>query len=98
MRTLAYLFIPLKIILADEGYRGEIIEQVKNKFGYIIEVVMRNEQKKKDFHPISKRWVIERTFAWLDNDRRLCRNYELLLENSENMVKLSAIKILLNKI
>ncbi|MFJ1412082.1 hypothetical protein ACILEQ_08735, partial [Capnocytophaga canimorsus] len=42
--------------------------------------------------PISKRWVIERTFAWLDNDRRLCRNYELLLENSENMVKLSAIK------
>nr|WP_262482505.1 hypothetical protein [Capnocytophaga canimorsus] len=36
--------------------------------------------------------MIERTFAWLDNDRRLCRNYELLLENSENMVKLSAIK------
>ncbi|WP_232779752.1 IS5 family transposase [Capnocytophaga canimorsus] len=98
MRTLAYLFIPLKIILADGGCRGEIIEQVKNKFGYIIEVVMRNDQRKKDFHPISKRWVIERTFAWLDNDRRLCRNYELLLENSENMVKLSAIKILLNKI
>ncbi|MFJ1353828.1 hypothetical protein [Capnocytophaga canimorsus] len=39
MRTLAYLFIPLKIILADGGYRGEIIEQVKNKFGYIIQVV-----------------------------------------------------------
>nr|WP_231553779.1 hypothetical protein [Capnocytophaga canimorsus] len=42
--------------------------------------------------------MIERTLAWLDNDRRLCRNYELLLENSENMVKLSAIKILLKKI
>ncbi|MFK8300162.1 hypothetical protein ACI762_05490 [Capnocytophaga canimorsus] len=39
MRTLAYLFIPLKIILADGGCRGEIIEQVKNKFGYIIQVV-----------------------------------------------------------
>ncbi|MFJ1329619.1 hypothetical protein [Capnocytophaga canimorsus] len=52
---MAYLFIPLKIILSDGGYRGEIIEQVKNKFGYIIEVVMRNDQKKKDFHPISKR-------------------------------------------
>ncbi len=38
------------------------------------------------------------TFSWLGNDRRLCRNYELLLENSENMVKLSAIKLLLNKI
>ncbi|WGU69357.1 transposase [Capnocytophaga canimorsus] len=55
-------------------------------------------KRKRIFIPFLKRWVIERTFAWLDNDRRLCRNYELLLENSENMVKLSAIKILLNKI
>nr|WP_277814183.1 hypothetical protein [Chryseobacterium sp. Leaf394] len=36
---------------------------------------------------------MERTFSWFDNDRRLCRNYELLMVNSENMVKLSAIKI-----
>lgn len=98
MRTLAYFLTPVKIILADGGYRGEIIEQVKNKFGYLIKVVMRNDEKKSDFNPISKRWVIERTFAWLDNDRRLCRNYELLMENSETMVKLSAIKLLLNKI
>lgn len=46
MKTLAYLFIPVKIILADGGYRGEIIEQVKNKFGYLIQIVMRNEEKK----------------------------------------------------
>jgi len=36
-----------------------------------------------------KKWIIERTFSWFDNDRRLCRNYELLMEN---MVKLSATK------
>lgn len=59
---------------------------------------MRNDEKKTDFKPISKRWIIEQTFSWFDNDRRLCRNYELLMENSENMVKLSAIKNLLNKI
>jgi len=98
MRTLAYFLSPVKIILADGAYRGEIIEQVKNKFGYLINVVMRNDEKKTDFKPISKRWIIERTFAWFDNDRRLCRNYELLTENSENMVKLAAIKFLLNKI
>ncbi|MFX2597879.1 IS5 family transposase, partial [Enterobacter roggenkampii] len=98
MRTLAYFLSPVKIILADGGYRGEVIEQVKSKFGYLITVVMRNDEKKKDFKPISKRWIIERTFAWFDNDRRLCRNYELLMENSENMVKLSALKKLLNKI
>ena len=55
MRTLAYFLSPVKIILADGGYRGEVIEQVKNKFGYLINVVMRNDEKKKDFKPISKR-------------------------------------------
>ncbi|MEN9302740.1 MAG: hypothetical protein RL264_1169 [Bacteroidota bacterium] len=98
MRTLVYFLTPVKVILADGGYRGEIIEQVKNKFGYLIKVVVRSDEKKAEFKPISKRWIVERTFAWFDNDRRLCRNYELLMENAENMVKLSAIKLLLNKI
>jgi len=48
--------------------------------------------------PINKRWIVERTFAWFDNDRRLCRNYELLIDSAEYMTKLSAIKLLLNKI
>ncbi|MFO0478622.1 MAG: hypothetical protein ACK50L_07590 [Bacteroidota bacterium] len=52
----------------------------------------------KEFKPIHKRWVIERTFSWLDNDRSLYRNYELIMETSEEMVKLSSIKLLLNKI
>ncbi len=98
MRTLAYFLNPVKIIIADGGYRGEIIKQAKSKFGYLIDVVMRNDEKKTGFKPVSKRWIIERTFAWFDNDRRLCRNYELLMENSENMVKLSALKNLFNKI
>ena len=98
MKTLQYLLIPLKVILADGGYRGEIIEEIRIKFNYIIQIVMRSEKKVKEFKPIHKRWIIERTFSWFDNDRRLCRNYELLMESSENMVKLSAIKLLLNKI
>lgn len=98
IRTLKYFLTSAKVILADGGYRGEIIDQVKNKFGYIIEVVLRSDHKKGEFKPIHKRWIVERTFSWFENDRRLCRNYELLMENSENMTKLSAIKLLLNKI
>ncbi|WP_232726994.1 transposase [Flavobacterium sp. 1] len=64
----------------------------------MIQVVMRSDDRKSAFKPTHKRWVIERTFAWFDNDRRLCRNYELLMDSSENMVKLAAIKHLLNKI
>ena len=98
MRVLKEMLSSIKVIVADGGYRGEIAEMVKKSFGYIIQVVMRSDDKKTGFKPVHKRWVIERTFAWFDNDRRLCRNYELLIESSENMVKLSAIKLLLNKI
>jgi transposase len=98
IRLLKEMLSSIKVIIADGGYRGEIAEQVKKGFGYLIQVVMRSDDNKTGFKPIHKRWVVERTFAWFDNDRRLCRNYELLLESSENMVKLAAIKLLLNKI
>ena len=97
MRVLKEFLSSIKVIIADGGYRGELADEVKKIFGYVINVVMRTD-KDTEFKPVSKRWVIERTFSWFDNDRRLCRNYELLLESSENMVKLSAIKLLLNKI
>jgi len=98
MRVLKEFLCSIKVIIADGGYRGELASEVKKVFGYIIHVVMRKDDTSKEFKPVSKRWVIERTFSWFDNDRRLCRNYELLFESSENMVKLSAIKLLLNKI
>jgi|SRR5690606_10381685 len=59
MRTLFYFLSPIKIILADGGYRGEIVEQVKNCFGYLICVVMRKDDKTTEFKPVSKRWIIE---------------------------------------
>jgi len=97
-RVLKELLCGIGTIVADGGYRGEIIGQVKKRFGYILQIVMRSDDKKTGFKPTHKRWVVERTFSWFDDDRRLCRNYELLLETSEEMVKLSAIKLLLNKI
>ena len=97
MRVIKEFLCSIKVIVADGGYRGELADTVKKRFNYIIEVVMRSDKESK-FKPVNKRWVIERTFAWFDNDRRLCRNYELLAETSENMVKLAAIKLLLNKI
>ena len=98
MRIMKEFLSSIKVIIADGGYRGELAETVKNKFGYLIKVIMRTDNEPADFIPVNKRWVVERTFSWFDNDRRLCRNYELLEETSETMVKLSAIKLLLKKI
>lgn len=98
MRVLQDSYANIKTVLADGGYRGDIIEMVRKSFGYALQVVMRKkESQSSPFKPVHKRWIIERTFSWFDNDRRLCRNYELLMESAEEMVKLSAIKLLLNK-
>jgi transposase len=103
MRVLKDFLSNIRVILADGGYRGELIDQIKKKFGYSNKISLRKDNSKKVFEPIGKRWVIERTarrtvFSWFDNDRRLCRNYELLTETAEEIVKVSAIKQLLNKI
>lgn len=98
MRILKECFHSIKIIIADGGYCGKIADEVREKFGYLLQIVLRKTAHEKSFKPLHKRWIVERTFAWFDNDRRLCRNYELLMESAEEMVKLSAIKLLLNKI
>ena len=95
MRVLKECYASIKVVLADGGYRGDVIETVKKQFNYALQVVMRKPNEKAGFKPLNKRWVVERTFAWFDNDRRLYRNYELLMESQEEMTKLSAIKLLL---
>lgn len=97
MRTLKEMCSSVKVILADGGYRGEVIETVKKAFCYIIKVVVSN-YKEQGFRPIHKRWIVERTFSWFDNYRRLCRNYELTFDSAEEMVKIASIRLLLNKI
>jgi|SRR5215469_10229889 len=97
MRVLKELGSKVKVILADGGYRGEIIDIVKKTFGYLVQVVVSN-YKEQGFRPIQKRWIVERTFSWFDNYRRLCRNYELTFDSAEEMPKIASIKLLLNKI
>lgn len=98
MRTLKESVMGIKLLIADGGYRGELAEKIKLKFGYLFQIIMRSDKQTKEFTPLPMRWIVERTFSWFENDRRLCRNYELLMETSENMVKLATIKLLINKI
>lgn len=97
MRVLKELCSSVKTIIANGGYRGEVFENARNTFGYVLQVVISN-YKKHGFRPIKKRWVIERTFAWFDYNRRLCRNYETTSDSAGEMVKIAFIKLLLNKI
>ena len=63
-------------IFADGGYRGTLIETVKDKFKIAIEIIKRDELHK--FKILPKRWIVERTFAWIDSNRRNSKHYERL--------------------
>ena len=84
----------LKKIMADGGYTGDNFAQaVKSICGAEVEVVKRNELH--TFAVLPKRWIVERTFGWLDKCRRLWKNCERLLHNSLQMIFLAFIRLLL---
>ena len=78
----------VKNILVDGGYTGKkFSDGVKNTLGCLVEVAKRNEIH--TFKVIPKRWVVERSFAWLEKCRRLWKNCERKLNSSLNMVLLA---------
>ncbi|MCM1504413.1 MAG: transposase [Muribaculum sp.] len=75
----------LEIIKADNGYKGKLTETIKEVLSIDVQCIKSNYGTS-EFIPLEGRWVVERTIAWLDNFRRLCRNYEQLLSSATSMV------------
>jgi len=90
-------FHRLKLIWADGGYAGQLIEWVKNTLHCVLHIVKRND----DIHTfvvLPRRWVVERTFAWLGRNRRLSKDYEQLTENSEAMILIASINLMIHRL
>ena len=85
----------LQKILVDKGFSGEDITQwVKDNFDCIWEVSTRAEEQK-GFVVESKRWVVERTFAWIGKYRRLSKDYEFYENTSESSIYIALIRKML---
>lgn len=82
-------------IFADGGYTGKLIDNVMQNLNCKLEIVKRTD---KQFKVLKKRWIVERTFAWLGNDRRNAKDYEFSPLTSESIIQLSFIKLALNKL
>jgi len=88
----------IKLVWADSGYQGQdLANWVTNLLGWTWEVVKRSDNIK-GFVVIPKRWVVERTFAWLSFNRRLSKDYEKHTQNSESMVYLAMIQLMLKRL
>ena len=82
--------------LVDGGYSGKnFSDKIQEIHGAIVEVAKRNELHK--FEVMPKRWIVERTFAWLEKCRRLWKNCERKLNTTLNMTILAFIALLMKR-
>ena len=88
----------VKKIWADGTYRGELIDWAKRQFNCIIEIVKRPETEEPGFHGLPRRWVVERTFAWINRFRRLSKDYERKPESSNSHIYVASIRLMLRRI
>lgn len=100
LNVLTITFGWLKLIWADGGYTGKLIDHVAKIPRHRrvkLEIVKRSDDVK-GFKVLPKRWIVERTFGWLIQSRRLVRDYEVKIEHSEAMIQLSMSKRMLARI
>jgi putative transposase len=83
-------YTSIKAFSGDAAYRGTAV-------AFANETLNISEKIKDTWAVLPKRWVVERTFAWLNNFRRLAKDFEILTVTSENIIRIAMIKLTLAK-
>lgn len=92
-----FALIPtIQHVFADGGNTGKLIVWAAEIFRWVVEVVKRSNAGK--FVILPKRWIVQRTFAWLALSRRLVRDYEGNPKQAGAMIKLSMIHLMLKRL
>jgi len=89
------LYPKLQHIWVDSAYAGVLVKWALDCCGIVLDVVKRVGR---GFKILPRRWVVERTFGWLNRYRRLSKDYETLTQNSESMIYVSMINLMLRRL
>ena len=87
----------LKLVWADGGYAGKLVQYVARYKKWKLEIVKRTDDVK-GFKLLPHRWVVERTFGWFNRYRRLSKDYEYYSETSENMIYIAMTHLMLRRL
>jgi transposase len=86
-------------VLADSGYTGKPFAQgVRQALGEHVTVEIAKRSELHTFAVMPKRWVVERSFAWLEKNRRLSKNHERWLNTSLQLIHLAFLALLLRRL
>ena len=87
----------LKVVRADGGYAGKLVGWCREHCGWAMEIIRRPEGQK-GFVVLPKRWVVERTFAWLGKCRRLSKSHEVRIDSEEAWINIAMIHLMLRRL
>ena len=97
-------------VWADRGYNGKIGEWMKERLGWTLEIVKPPSRwvwvpageepppYPRGFIVLPRRWVIERTFAWITRNRRMSRDYEFLAQTTEALIYVAMIRLMVHRL
>ena len=97
LKGIKQYFWKLKVIWADGGYAGKLVLWAHRYYPWKLEIVKRTDNLK-GFKVVPKRWIVERTFGWLNHYRRLAKDYEPDCKTSETMVYLAMIHLMVRRL
>ena len=98
LKQLKKLFVGVKLVWADNGYNAEKLTDAFAAMGdWKLEIVKRSDAAK-GFQVLPRRWVVERTFAWMGRNRRLAKDFECLAATAVAYLKLAMIQLMLRRL
>ena len=98
LASIRRLYPWLRHVFADGAYAGEkLANALKNNGKWTVEIVRRSDTAK-GFEVIPRRWVVERTFAWLNRNRRLAKDFEASIESAKAWLELACVKLLMRRL
>ena len=88
-------FPSIKGFSADAGYQGTTVDHVEKTMGLKIQI---SKKIKDEWAILAKRWIVERTFSWINNCRRMSKDFEILTCSAENFIRISMIQMMLDRL
>lgn len=98
LREVRYTVPTLQNVLVDGAYRGAVVDAASAETGIGIEVVDRNRDGPPGFVVLPKRWVVERTFGWLNRERRLAKEYDRNPESTRAWIHVAALRMMARRL
>ncbi len=98
LASIRHSFPWLRHVFADGGYAGDKLRAALTKIGKLTLEIIKRSDRAKGFELLPRRWVVERTFAWLGRNRRLAKDFERTIESATAWLYLASIQLMKRRI